>query len=241
MEQKSVEWNDVVGLESQKKDLYDLLVLPFEKKDLYAQLVLQPEKINESRTILFSGSPGTGKTYLAQAVCSLLPLSHKFVQSTEVLQKYIGEGANFLREVYSSTSGIVFIDEVETIAHKREQHPLTRDIVSQLLLCLDGALPTRPYATIFATNEPSSLDDAILSRCTTHLQFPEISSSQRKAVLEKHFSYHQHEISSLDHLVKRTAHYDARQLTALFTKARSSALKDDRSYLSDQDFLTQVS
>lgn len=232
--------DDVAGLESHKKILYDTLVLPTQKRELYNELVKYPDKVKIRKNFLFTGPSGTGKTYLANALANTLELPFLLIDAPQLLQELLGRGPRNVRDIYENNKGIIFIDEVDAIARARSIRPdsLTNDVLLQLLVCLDGISSTYTQATIMATNQEVLLDPALLSRVPKQnkLEFSLPDSTQRKLILEKHLSYHQHKIENVDYLVNITEAYDGRQLEDLFSQARLRALHDDRKYLLEGDF-----
>lgn len=229
-------FEDVAGLNEQKTILTDSLILPFQKRELYNQLVLEPSKIKERKNFLFYGNPGTGKTHLAKSVAGVVGVPFLYAQAPQFLNMYHGEGARKLRELYDRDKGVVFIDEVDAIASKKDRNTLTKDVLVQLLMVLDPIKQNPGVATIAATNMYESLDSAFLSRFPYQLHFPDPDVSQRERLIELQLTYHNHQISSLDSLLSLTDGYDCRKIEAMFSLARQSALRQDRGYLLVNDF-----
>lgn len=231
--------DDVVGLEHQKQIMHDSLILPLQKKELYTSLILSPDKIKERKNFLFYGPPGTGKTHLAHAIAHTCGLSVTMVESTQLLQRYVGDGPKALRELYDTESGLIFIDEIDAIALARSDKQLaSQDVLLQLLLLLDSVQSSYSHATILATNRMAALDPALLSRIPLfyQLHFPAPDAMQRKRIIDLQLSYHQTNKIDSSYLVSLTEGYDGRQLEDLFLRARQIALKNDRNYLSSSDF-----
>ncbi len=235
--------DDVVGLTVQKEAVYDSLILPLQKKELYNSLLKDPEKIKERRNFLFHGPSGTGKTHLAKAIASEADVPVVLVQSTQLLQRYVGDGSKALRDLYAHNKGIIFIDEIDAIASKRsKQQSLTHDLLLQLLSLLDGVGSYYSTATIMATNCFDSIDPALLSRIplSHQLYFPLPDAVQRERIISLQASYHNiSDDFNCSLLVSQTQGYDGRQLEDLFAFARRSALKNDCNKLSAKDFVVK--
>jgi ATP-dependent 26S proteasome regulatory subunit len=234
-------FDDVAGLTMQKQVLTDNLLLPLQKKELYAQLVRSPEKVREQNTFLFTGPPGSGKTYLAKALASEMAMPFTSVSSTELLDSYLGAGAKKIRELYQTQEGIIFIDELDAVAQKRTAgNEIKQDVLIELLFCLDGTTSTKPYATIAATNRPESLDAAISSRFahTIPFQLPDIV--QRTAIAKKQLSYYVTKEINLNEIIFASEGLDARQLCSAIDGAKTYALSDDRAYLQSNDVLLAI-
>jgi len=237
---KKIALDDVVGLQQQKQQIYNSLILPLKEKELYAKLVKCPEKIKTRKHFLFYGPPGTGKTLLAKAIAVEYNVPFTFVQSTQFLNQFVGAGSESMRKLYSNYNGIVFIDEVDIIARKRSagNNDKTDDILTQLLLVLDGANTDYDSSTIMATNNYDLLDEALLSRIpkSNQLYFPSPNAEQRKLILEKQLTYHNHKINSIEPIINLTNDFNGRTLEDLIAYARISALNDKRDHLLMNDF-----
>ena len=162
------------------------------------------------------------------------------IDAPQFLQELVGRGSKSIRDVYAQNKGVIFIDEIDAIAKSRSFRPdsLTTDVLLQLLSCLDGTIDYHDRATIVATNQESLLDSALLSRIpqSNRLYFSLPDSLQRKLIIDKHLSYHQHKIKDISFLVSRTEGYDGRNLEDIFSNARINALNSDRDYLLEVDF-----
>ena len=234
----SLSLSDVAGLEEQKKVVYDSLILPLRKKELYNSLVLQPEKINERKTFLLHGPSGTGKSLFAQALAQTMGIPYASYHSTEFLKGLVGQGAQDLRSVYASSSGMIFLDELDAIGKDRSllhSSPID-DVLLELLVCIDGVGTNYDVVTMAATNRLDILDSALVSRFSYVLEFPLPNALQREKIIEKKSSYYNHKVSSFNFLVDKTENCDGRTIDNYFIAARNNALSHDRSYLIKDDF-----
>ena len=131
-----VSWNDIGGLDSVRREIE--LVLPGEPREKLVKLGVRPGK-----GILLYGPPGTGKTLIAKAVANEKSLNFIPVNGPELLSMWLGESEKGLRRVFerakSMAPSVIFFDEIDSIAPRREAEPRNREnMVAQLLTCLDG-------------------------------------------------------------------------------------------------------
>ncbi|HID40681.1 MAG TPA: AAA family ATPase, partial [Pyrodictium sp.] len=165
-ERPKVTFDDIGGLEEQKRELYEAVVLPLVKPEAFSELGIEPPK-----GVLLYGPPGCGKTLLAKAVASMSSATFIRVVASEFVHKYVGEGARIVREVFrlarKKAPSIIFIDEIDAIAAKRVdigtsgEREIQRTLM-QLLAELDGFDPLGDIKVIAATNRIDILDPALL-------------------------------------------------------------------------------
>ena len=166
-----VKWADVGGLEEAKKEILETIQMPLEN----------PNLANLSRSgILMYGPPGCGKTMLAKAVATELKLNFLSVKGPELLNMYIGQSEENVREVFKrareAAPAIVFFDELDALAPKRGQSGdsggVMDRIVSQLLSELDhtGSDQGKKVFCIGATNRPDLIDPGTCFRKNSHCQ-----------------------------------------------------------------------
>ncbi|MFP4118619.1 MAG: AAA family ATPase [Candidatus Woesearchaeota archaeon] len=244
MSSDSLSLDDVAGLEYQKSVLYNALILPEKFPDTYASLVRRPEMVRERNVFLFHGPPGSGKTLLARAAARESGVPYREAQATQFINELAGKGAAAIRHLYNQEGpGLLFIDEVDAIARSRSQHRhyVTDDLLMQLLMAVDGPGSDDEKVTVLCTNRYDVLDNALLSRVPEdhQLHFPMPDQAQRYKIIEKHLSYHNHHIDEYQQLVSFTEGFDGRQIEALFKRARTNALLDDRPYLHLDDFFAK--
>ncbi|XP_041960772.1 peroxisome assembly factor 2 isoform X1 [Alosa sapidissima] len=159
----SVRWQDVGGLQQVKKDILDTIQLPLEHPELAAM------GLKRSGLLLY-GPPGTGKTLLAKAVATECSLTFLSVKGPELLNMYVGQSEENVREVFASARGaapcIIFFDELDSLAPNRgrsgDSGGVMDRVVSQLLAELDGLHSTGDVFVIGATNRPDLLDQSLL-------------------------------------------------------------------------------
>jgi len=155
-------YEDIGGLDKQLSVMRELIDLPLMHPQVFDEVGVRPP-----RGVLLVGPPGSGKTMVAQAVKSETGVHFQTVNGPEVMSKRSGESEAGLRKVFedaeANSPAIIFIDEIDAIAPKREkaQGEMERRIVSQLLTLMDGIKPTSHVVVMGATNRPSILDSAL--------------------------------------------------------------------------------
>ncbi len=166
IERPNVTFNDIGGLREQIRELYEVVVLPLKKPEVFREIGIEPPK-----GVLLYGPPGTGKTMLAKAVARESNAKFIRVVASEFVNKFIGEGARMVREVFRyarrNAPAIVFIDEIDAIGARRADLGTSGDrevqrTLLQLLAELDGFEPLSNVKVIAATNRLDLLDPALL-------------------------------------------------------------------------------
>jgi len=157
-----ITYEDVGGLSKEIKKIREMIELPLKHPELFDRLGIDPPK-----GILFYGPPGTGKTLIARAVANETSAFFMHVNGPEIMHKFYGESEGKLREVFAQASnnapGILFIDEIDVIAPKREKilGDVEKRVVGQLLALMDGLKSRGQVVVIGATNIPNALDPAL--------------------------------------------------------------------------------
>ncbi|WP_102134593.1 proteasome-activating nucleotidase [Candidatus Methanomethylophilus sp. 1R26] len=166
LEKPTITYKDVGGLSKQMRELREAVEDPLLRPELYKKVGIEPPK-----GVLLVGPPGTGKTLMAKAVANATNATFIRLVGSELVQKYIGEGARLVRELFElakeKAPSIIFIDEIDSVGAKRADVATSGDrevqrTLMQLLAELDGFTPTGNVKIIGATNRPDILDDALL-------------------------------------------------------------------------------
>jgi len=166
IETPTVSYDDIGGLDAQIQELRETVELPLLKPELFERVGIEPPK-----GVLLYGAPGTGKTLLAKAVARHTESVFIRIVGSELVQKYIGEGARLVRELFEmareKAPSIIFIDELDAIGAKRLDSATSGDrevqrTLMQLLAEMDGFENRGEVRIIGATNRSDILDPALL-------------------------------------------------------------------------------
>jgi len=182
----------VGGLSKQIRQIKEVIELPIKHPELFEALgIAQP------KGVLLYGPPGTGKTLLARAVAHHTDCCFIRVSGSELVQKYIGEGARMVRELFvlarEHAPSIIFMDEVDSIggarlSGKRGGDSEVQRTMLELLNQLDGFEPAQNIKVLMATNRIDILDDALLrpGRIDRKIEFPNPNAESRQQILKIH-------------------------------------------------------
>ena len=184
-----VSYEDIGGLKEEVKKVREMIEIPLKRPELFEKLGIAPPK-----GVLMHGPPGTGKTLLAKAVASESDAHFIAINGPEIMSKYVGGSEENLREYFEeaeeNSPSIIFIDELDAIAPKREETngEVERRTVAQLLTLMDGLKSRGQVVVIGATNRPESLDPALRrpGRFDREIEIGVPDSEERKEVLEIH-------------------------------------------------------
>jgi transitional endoplasmic reticulum ATPase len=161
-EVSDVHYEDIGGLSRELEMVREMIELPLRHPELFERLGIEPPK-----GVLLYGPPGTGKTLIAKAVANEVDAHFINISGPEIMSKYYGESEGKLREVFEEAQenapSIIFIDELDSIAPKREdtKGEVERRVVAQLLSLMDGLKGRGQVIVIGATNIPDALDPAL--------------------------------------------------------------------------------
>ena len=158
----AVAYEDIGGLDDELDMVREMIELPMRHPELFGTLGIEPPK-----GVLLHGPPGTGKTLIAKAVANEIDAHFQTISGPEIMSKYYGESEEQLREVFEDAEehspAIVFIDELDAIAPKREEAggDVERRVVAQLLSLMDGLEDRGRITVIGATNRVDAVDPAL--------------------------------------------------------------------------------
>ncbi|MFX0067467.1 MAG: CDC48 family AAA ATPase [Promethearchaeota archaeon] len=224
-----ITYEDVGGLDDAIQRIREMVELPLKHPELFRRLGIDPPK-----GVLLHGPPGTGKTLLAKAVANESDANFIAINGPEIMSKFYGESEQRLREVFNDAEknapSIIFIDEIDSIAPKREEvtGEVERRVVAQLLALMDGLKGRGKIIVIGATNRVNALDPALRrpGRFDREIEIGVPDKHGRKEVLEVHTrGMPLREDVDLDDLSRRTHGYVGADLAALCREAAINALR----------------
>jgi transitional endoplasmic reticulum ATPase len=158
----AITYEDIGGLDDELEQVREMIELPMRHPELFGTLGIEPPK-----GVLLHGPPGTGKTLIAKAVANEIDAHFQTISGPEIMSKYYGESEEQLREVFEEAEenapAIVFIDELDSIAPKREEvsGDVERRVVAQLLSLMDGLEERGQITVIGTTNRVDAVDPAL--------------------------------------------------------------------------------
>ncbi|MEM1573061.1 MAG: proteasome-activating nucleotidase [Candidatus Methanomethylicaceae archaeon] len=246
LEAPKVSYEEIGGLHEQIKELRELIELPLLRPDLFEKIGIDPPK-----GVLLYGPPGCGKTLLAKAVASKTKATFIKVVASELVQKYIGEGARLVRELFqfakSKAPSIIFIDEIDAIGGRRIDLGVSgeREVyrtMLQLLNELDGFSPRGDVKVIGATNRIDLLDPALLrpGRFDRIIEVPAPDLRGREEIFKIHTSKMNLRNIELSELAKITEGATGAQIKAICTEAGMFAIREGRDFLIREDFIKAI-
>ncbi len=242
VEKPDVSWSSIGGLDEQEKEVKEVIELPMKKPDLFRKVGIQPPK-----GVLLHGPPGTGKTLLAKAVASSTNSTFIEIVGSELVQKFIGEGAKLVKEVFQlareKAPAIIFIDELDAIASTRieigtsGEREVQRTFM-QLLAEIDGFKHLGNVKVIGCTNRRDILDPAItrpgrLDRMI-HAPLPD------KEGISQIFKIHTREMTldrsiNLQKIYKALEGLSGAEIKAVVTEAGYFAIRKNRTRIVQKD------
>ena len=246
VEVPDVSWDRVGGLEDTKERLRETIQWPLDYPDVFEQMDLEAAK-----GVLLYGPPGTGKTLMAKAVANEAQSNFISIKGPELLNKYVGESENGVREVFekarSNAPTVVFFDEIDSIAGERGQRMgdsgVGERVVSQLLTELDGLEELEDVVVVATTNRPDLIDSALLrpGRLDRHVHVPVPDEGARRAIFAVHTEHKPlADDVDLDELARRTDGYVGADIEAVCREASMAATREFINSVSPEDTGTSV-
>ena len=243
MEKPDLSYDDIGGLKDQMVELREAVEDPLLRPDLYAKVGIKPPK-----GVLLVGPPGTGKTLMAKAVANATNATFIRLVGSELVQKYIGEGARLVRELFElareKAPSIVFIDEIDSVGAKRADVATSGDrevqrTLMQLLAELDGFTPMENVKIIGATNRPDILDDALLrpGRFDRIIEvgLPEVEG--REQIFKIHLKNMNISKKVNPHeLAEKTEGASGAEIKSICTEAGMLCIRNNRDTITPEDF-----
>jgi len=247
VEKPKTSWNDVGGLDAQVREIKEVVELPLKKPELFKKVGITPPK-----GILLYGSPGTGKTLLAKAVAASTNSTFIEVVASELVQKFIGEGAKMVKEIFELARkkgpSIIFIDELDALASKRieigtsGEREVNRTFM-QLLAEIDGFEPLDNVKVIGATNRKDILDPAVIrpGRLDRLIHIPLPNNEARLEILKIHSKNmtlgKEVDLINISALMEDLS---GAEIRAVCTEAGYFAIREDRIKITREDLLKGI-
>ena len=231
-----VTYEDIGGLEEEVKKVREMIELPLRHPELFERLGVEAPK-----GVLLHGPPGNGKTLLAKAVAGETNANFITIGGPEIMSKFYGESEERLREIFKQAEenapSIIFIDEIDSIAPKREDvsGETERRVVAQLLSLMDGLEARGKVVVIGATNRPNAIDPALRrpGRFDREIEINPPNKDGRLEILQIHTRGMPLESEvSLEELADLTHGYVGADLSAL---CKEAAIRSLRRILPDLD------
>ena len=242
-----ITYTDVGGLEEQILEVRETVELPLKKPELFERIGIDPPK-----GVLLFGLPGTGKTLLAKAVAHETEATFIRIIGSELVQKFIGEGARLVREIFNlakqKAPTILFIDELDAIGSQRLKIATSGDrevqrTLMQLLSELDGFEQRGDVKIIGATNRVDILDPALLrpGRFDRMIEFPIPDEQAREAIFKIHTrNLAIEDAIEIKRLVNLTEGATGADIKAICTEAGMFAIRKDADKIINKDFFNAV-
>ncbi len=237
-----VTWEDIGDLEEAKERIREIVELPMKHPEIFKHLGIEPPK-----GILLYGPPGVGKTLLAKALANEIGAYFISINGPEIMSKYYGESEQRLREIFKEAEenapSIIFIDEIDAIAPRREEvtGEVEKRVVAQLLTLMDGLKERGKVIVIGATNRPDAVDPALRrpGRFDREIEIRPPDKRARVEILKVHTRNmplcteedvkqgvcKEEDVVDLEKLAEMTHGYTGADLAALAKEAAMAALR----------------
>jgi proteasome regulatory subunit len=246
VEKPRTSWTDIGGLDQQVAEIKEVIELPLKKPELFKKVGITPPK-----GILLHGPPGTGKTLLAKAVAASTNSTFIEVVGSELVQKFIGEGAKLIKEIFqlarAKAPSIIFIDEIDALAAKRIEMGTSgeREVqrtFMQFLAEIDGFKHLDNVKIIGCTNRKEILDPAVIrpGRLDRLIHVPAPNLEGIKQIFKIHTSKMKLSKISVDDICKKMEGFSGAEIRAACTEAGYFAIRKGKTTVSKQDFESAV-
>ncbi|HUL62950.1 MAG TPA: CDC48 family AAA ATPase [Methanocella sp.] len=235
-----ITYEDIGGLREEVQRVREMIELPMKHPELFQRLGIDPPK-----GVLLHGPPGTGKTLLAKAVANECGAEFYSIAGPEIMSKYYGESEQRLREIFEnardSSPSIIFIDELDSIAPKREEvtGEVERRVVAQLLTMMDGLEERGQVVVIGATNRLDAIDPALrrAGRFDREIEIGVPDAPDRLEILQIHTRGMPLENVDLERIAATSHGFVGADLSGLCKEAAMKAL---RRYLPEIDLDKEI-
>jgi len=246
VEKPNVSWKAIGGLRDQVRELHEVIELPLKNPEIFRKVGIQPPK-----GVLLHGEPGTGKTLLAKAVATSTKAVFIEIVGSELVQKFIGEGAKLVKEIFElarrKAPAIIFIDELDSIASRRievgtsGEREVQRTFM-QLLAEIDGFKHLGNVKIIGCTNRKDILDPAVIrpGRLDRLIKVPLPDALGIKEIFKIHTKDMDLRDCNMDNIVRKMHGFSGASIRAACTEAGYFAVRSKRTHVTEPDFKKAV-
>ncbi|AJF61443.1 hypothetical protein QT06_C0001G0603 [archaeon GW2011_AR15] len=246
LEKPELTFAEIGGLDKQIQELKEVVELPLKRPEIFKKIGITPPK-----GVLLFGPPGTGKTILAKAVANATDSTFIEVVGSELVQKFIGEGAKLVKEIFQlakeKAPSIVFIDEIDALAAKRVdigtsgEREVQRTFM-QLLAEIDGFEPLGNVKIIGCTNRRDILDPAVTrpGRLDRMVNVPLPDREGIKEIFKIHSKNMSTDSVNKEKLYSLMDDFSGAEIRAVCTEAGYFAIRDNRDRVTESDFVRAV-
>ncbi|MBI2667306.1 AAA family ATPase [Candidatus Woesearchaeota archaeon] len=246
VEKPNISWEQIGGLKEQINEIKEVIELPLTKPEIFEKIGIEPPK-----GILLYGPPGSGKTLLAKAVAASTKATFIEVVASELNQKYIGEGAKLVRDIFKLAKerapSIIFIDEMDALASERidmgtsGEREVQRTFM-QFLAELDGFKPLGNVKLIGATNRIDVLDQALLrpGRLDRLIEINLPNKEEREDIFKIHSKNMSLNNIDFKDLVEETENLSGADIRSVCTEAGYNAIRSNRHNINQNDFINAI-
>ncbi len=234
-----VSYEDIGGLEEEIRKVREMIELPLRHPEIFEKLGVEAPK-----GVLLYGPPGTGKTLLAKAVASETESNFHILSGPEIMSKFYGQSEENLRSIFKEAQenapSIIFIDEIDSIAPKRDEvkGEVEQRVVAQLLALMDGLESRGKVIVIGATNRPNALDPALRrpGRLDREIEIGIPDKKGRRVILEIHTrGMPLEEDVDIQEIASLTHGYSGADVAALTKEAAMRSLRRILPEISEED------
>jgi len=235
-------YSEIGGLDEVIQQIREVVELPLINPEIFKKIGIKPPN-----GVLLEGPPGTGKTLLARAVANATHATFIRLVGSELIQKFIGEGARLVRELFALARDrapvILFIDEIDAVASKRTQDSQVSDrevqrTLMQLLAEMDGFNDLDNVKVVGATNRPDILDPAILrpGRFDRIIHFDLPNEKGREEIFKIHSRKMPLKDVNLRVFARKWDNLSGASIKAICNEAGMNAIRQGHSYVTQEDF-----
>ncbi len=246
VEKPKEDWKEIGGLKKEIQEIKEVIELPLKNKALFEKVGIQPPK-----GALLYGPPGTGKTLLAKAVARSTDATFIQVVGSELVQKFIGEGAKLVKEIFElarkKAPSIIFIDELDSLAATRMdtgtsgEREVNRTFM-QLLAEIDGFKHLDDVKIIGATNRLDILDPAIIrpGRLDRLIEVGLPNEEGRTEIFKVHSKKMNLKSINTKEIITNTDGFSGAEIRAMCTEAGFFAIRESRDHVTQHDFIGAI-